>query len=59
MFFDLTTTLGVPPFSHHVVAKRNMIVDSMLEMANVLIENNSAWHTTLVTPNKHVGALDL
>jgi hypothetical protein len=57
--FDLTTTFGIPPFSHHVAAKRNMIVDSMLEMTNVLIENNGAWHTTLVTLNKHVGALDL
>ncbi len=59
MSFDLTTTFGVPPFSHHVVAKQNMIVNSMLEMANVLIKNNGASHTTLVTPNKHVGALNL
>ncbi len=59
MSFNLTTTFGVPPFSHHVATKQNMIVDPMLEMTNVLIENNGAWHTTLVTLNKHVSALNL
>jgi len=24
MSFDLTTTFGVPPFSHHAAAQRNM-----------------------------------
>jgi hypothetical protein len=28
-------------------------------MAVVLVENNGASHIALVTPNKHVGALDL
>jgi len=28
-------------------------------MANILVENNGAWHTILATPNKLMGAFGL
>ncbi len=55
----VTITFSVPPFSYNVATKQNMAIDWILEMANVLTENNGAWHTTLATSIKLVGALDL
>ncbi len=59
MSFDLTITFGVPPFSHNVTTKQNMIIGWIPEMANGSVENNGAWHIALATPIKLVGALNL
>jgi hypothetical protein len=40
--FDLTITFYVPPFSHNVATKWNMIASWILEMANVIVKNNVA-----------------
>jgi hypothetical protein len=56
---NLTITSNLPPFSHNVATKQNIVVGWKPEMANVLAENNGAWHTALATPIKLVGALDL
>jgi hypothetical protein len=49
----------VPPLSHNVVAKQNMVVGWIPQMAIILVENNGAWHIALVDPIKFVGVLGL
>jgi hypothetical protein len=52
MSFNLTTTFGVPPFSHNVVAKWNTTIGWIPKMANVSTKNNGVQHIVLATPNQ-------
>jgi hypothetical protein len=55
--FDIVTIHGISPSSHNVVVKQNTTIDWALGIMSVLVENNGAWYTIVVTPNKLFGAL--
>jgi hypothetical protein len=57
MSFDLNIAFDVPPLLHNVTTRCNIVVDCILNMANVSIEKNNVTYITLDTTNKLMGCL--
>lgn len=47
---------SIPPFSHNVDAKQNIVVIWILRIMNVLMEKNGVWYIIVATSNKLLGA---
>ncbi len=52
--FDVATILGVPPLSHKMTMRHNIVTSWIPRISNVSMENNGPLYIVVTTPPKNV-----